>query len=444
MNHRRSIKPERLTVPIALTGALIMCSLVAALSTPTIADIAASESSIVTTHGDTIEWRTITGDPVGSVTADALWTGAGPDDTIGEPRVVWNPIAHSFYAAATSRRSPAGDDHIGDEDILTALTPTGDPSDGWAAQRNSYRSLGFNAERLSLGAKGDGIYFTIDFDPLSPIAGCWMGVADRALLTNGDRIRHYTQLSNTPRGFRVDESSRVNPTELLSATLNSGGFAYALLTGWNTTSPDGMLVYSWPEIPWGFPSGAHPTDFTAVKSAGGHLWAVDTVLVGSAPGVRWFDFDLRGWPDSGSAPALAKHGDITNAVAGDIAIDDAGDVVIVFESGTGVAYSLRRGGDDVFKPAVALSESGSAPRIAEIPGGGFAVQWIDGDASFVSVLRTAPAPPVQMDLNQDGAIDAADLGALIAGFGTTGPGDLNGDGIVDTADLAALIGAMRQ
>lgn len=43
------------------------------------------------------------------------------------------------------------------------------------------------------------------------------------------------------------------------------------------------------------------------------------------------------------------------------------------------------------------------------------------------------------DLNGDGMIDTADLGALISGFGTPGPGDVNFDGVVDTADLGALI-----
>jgi len=46
------------------------------------------------------------------------------------------------------------------------------------------------------------------------------------------------------------------------------------------------------------------------------------------------------------------------------------------------------------------------------------------------------------DLNLDGAIDTADLGALIAEFGTPGPNaDINGDGAVDTADLGILIAA---
>jgi len=59
-----------------------------------------------------------------------------------------------------------------------------------------------------------------------------------------------------------------------------------------------------------------------------------------------------------------------------------------------------------------------------------------------AVLETAQ--PTTPDFNNDGVVDTADLGILIADFGETGPGfpaDLNGDEVVDTADLGALISA---
>jgi hypothetical protein len=42
------------------------------------------------------------------------------------------------------------------------------------------------------------------------------------------------------------------------------------------------------------------------------------------------------------------------------------------------------------------------------------------------------------DLNGDGVVDSADLGLLLAGWGTSG-GDLNGDGNTDSADLGLLL-----
>ena len=43
------------------------------------------------------------------------------------------------------------------------------------------------------------------------------------------------------------------------------------------------------------------------------------------------------------------------------------------------------------------------------------------------------------DLNGDSMVDGADLAALLAAWGGTGPADLTGDGTVDGADLAELL-----
>ena len=64
----------------------------------------------------------------------------------------------------------------------------------------------------------------------------------------------------------------------------------------------------------------------------------------------------------------------------------------------------------------------------------------ESDAVFT--INGAPACPT--DINGDGLIDTADLGIIIAAFGSHGaglPSDLNGDMAVDTADLGILIAA---
>ena len=45
------------------------------------------------------------------------------------------------------------------------------------------------------------------------------------------------------------------------------------------------------------------------------------------------------------------------------------------------------------------------------------------------------------DLNGDGIVDGADLGALLANWGQSGASDLNDDGVTDGADLGLLLGA---
>jgi len=74
-----------------------------------------------------------------------------------------------------------------------------------------------------------------------------------------------------------------------------------------------------------------------------------------------------------------------------------------------------------------------------LAGGAFAhAGAVDADA--VGRLVGCSAPGITGDINGDGLVDTADLGALIANFGTSNPdADLNDDGIVDTADLGQLI-----
>ena len=45
------------------------------------------------------------------------------------------------------------------------------------------------------------------------------------------------------------------------------------------------------------------------------------------------------------------------------------------------------------------------------------------------------------DLDGDGIVNGADMGLLLGGFGSAGPGDLNGDGVVDGADIGLILGA---
>ncbi|MBL9141238.1 MAG: hypothetical protein JNK53_05170 [Phycisphaerae bacterium] len=53
---------------------------------------------------------------------------------------------------------------------------------------------------------------------------------------------------------------------------------------------------------------------------------------------------------------------------------------------------------------------------------------------------------VPEDLNGDGVVNGADLGVILAAWGTSfgSPADLNHDGAVDGADLAILLAAWGQ
>ncbi|HMN96585.1 MAG TPA: DNRLRE domain-containing protein [Phycisphaerales bacterium] len=59
----------------------------------------------------------------------------------------------------------------------------------------------------------------------------------------------------------------------------------------------------------------------------------------------------------------------------------------------------------------------------------------------LTVEFTPPPVCLPADLDCDGAVDGADLGLLLAGWGAPGPADLDGSGTVDGGDLGLLLAA---
>jgi len=65
----------------------------------------------------------------------------------------------------------------------------------------------------------------------------------------------------------------------------------------------------------------------------------------------------------------------------------------------------------------------------------------DEIATFAGAAYLFATSNCLADLNSDGVIDTADLGALLGLYGSADPGaDINADGVVDTADLGILLG----
>ena len=55
-------------------------------------------------------------------------------------------------------------------------------------------------------------------------------------------------------------------------------------------------------------------------------------------------------------------------------------------------------------------------------------------------MVTLAVPPCIGDINDNGTVNSADLGFLIAAWGTNDAGaDLNGDGLVDSEDLGLIL-----
>lgn len=150
-----------------------------------------------------------------------------------------------------------------------------------------------------------------------------------------------------------------------------------------------------------------------------------------------------------SGPMInATLGETGNAI---MAWDEAGGLrVLAKASSTSAAPSVPTG-DTNFTgtPCNQLSLIGSTGNNGDGGGTGFSSNgWLAlraGDTvnGLYAIARIKVGPtgnPCPADINGSGAVDAADLAGLLAGWGTSSP-DLNADGTVNAADLAALLTA---
>ena len=66
--------------------------------------------------------------------------------------------------------------------------------------------------------------------------------------------------------------------------------------------------------------------------------------------------------------------------------------------------------------------------------------YTQGDGYGLVQIGEGPAPRYG-DLNDDGQVNGADLGLMLANWGNPGVGDLDGNDVVDGGDLGALLAA---
>jgi hypothetical protein len=100
------------------------------------------------------------------------------------------------------------------------------------------------------------------------------------------------------------------------------------------------------------------------------------------------------------------------------------------------------GGGEPEAPAASMTIPGTAlPQALNLyHDGGYSTDEIRVATTWEEALgQPAPPPPCSGDLDGDGAVGGADLGALLTQWGGPGSADLNHDGVVDGADLGSLL-----
>ena len=182
-------------------------------------------------------------------------------------------------------------------------------------------------------------------------------------------------------------------------------------------------------------NGDGMVDLAIADFLGGWVWLL--VNLGS---------DANGWlgltsPSPWSTGGSGSHG----IAAGDLDLDNDLDLIVANVQTGNLSVMLNDGKGGFAQTTVIGVGATSAASVvlADLDGDGD-MDSVNSNAALsgsVTVLfNTTDTCPI--DINDDGAVDTADLGILIGQFGTADPiADINGDGVVDTADLGILIGA---
>ncbi len=184
-------------------------------------------------------------------------------------------------------------------------------------------------------------------------------------------------------------------TSLAGCIINTGGIStVSNCILWGNTGPGGATVGN------------------QLTNSGGSTTVTYTILQGGFTGIGNLNTNPLFVDQAGANYRLQP---------GSPAIDSGSNSMV--PAGTTVDFDgLPRFIDD---PAVVDSGNGTAPIVDR---GAFERQL-------------PPPPPCPADLDGSGAVDAADLAALLNGWGGSGAADLDGNGLVDAADLASMLNA---
>lgn len=197
-----------------------------------------------------------------------------------------------------------------------------------------------------------------------------------------------------------------------------------------------------------------PTDATAVNDAGDIVGEVTVEFDVFGPihhAALWRDgevIDLGLLPEAGEGVSWFEAPAMITTTAADI--NNAG--VVVGNSFPPAMEPEERHGPFVYRDGTMtnlndlLDESSEGWTIREAyainEAGVIAATAHSGGAARHAVLLEPVDDALPADLNNDGAVDAADLAMLLGAWGPCEgcPADLNNDGVVNAADLAALLG----
>ena len=407
-----------------------------------------------------------------------FWGSLGTTNFVFDPEVLYDELSGRFFAMASE--SGPGQQSF----ALVAVSDDSDPNGAWHTYRFLTTDLaGPTFDSPNIGVDADTVYISGDgfggpvsypmfvYDKASLLAG------NPPAVTNSFSVPTSTQSAgippvtydDPPALYLVEHNESPNATTVrliaIQNALSNPTISFAFVT---------VPVYGPPESPPQMGTSVRPETFDArfwsAAYRHGSLWA--THHVGSSRVlVRWYEFAMNGWPDSGMMPELVQAGQVDpgpdiRTFFSAITIDEHGNAALVFSRSAptefiSMATAFRYASDplNTFGPDV-IRQTNTGPYTVNRWGDYGAVNvdpadgitmWSHHESAVNGVWQTwvtGITPEFDpADLDFDGLVGITDFLLLLADWGACPgppdpcPGDLDGDGEVGIVDFLQLLGS---
>jgi hypothetical protein len=247
-----------------------------------------------------------------------FWGSVGATGFVFDPETLYDPLSGRHFAMAAEGYAPGNKSYV-----LIAISDDSDPNGTWYKYRFDTSALAGNLfDSPNIGVDQDVIYVT--GDGFGIVANYPVYTFEKAPMLNGNPpgITKSTTLSTSTQSAGIPPVSFGNPPayymiEHQEGNGRTGVRLIALKNPLGTISFSTYTLtvpsYSAPGDPVQKGTSVRPETFDArfwsCVYRNNRLWAAHHV--NSNPVVsRWYEIDMRGWPDSGQNPVLLQSGEI--------------------------------------------------------------------------------------------------------------------------------------
>jgi len=306
-----------------------------------------------------------------------FWGSLGADNFVFDPEVLWDPQAERFLAMACERSDNGRSNFL----LAVSKDDSPDTASDWWKWRLDVTSISDNdIDSPNMAVDADHVYLTADFFGPDKYL---VYVLEKAPLLTGGAINDTHELitgssqqsmgipvtydADAPAQYIIQSTEVANNNTIIFHAVQNPLTSYSRAT-YTLSVP----TYQYPNQPPQKGTSSRPflfePRFWSCVYRNGSLWAVHHVNSSRAR-ARWYEFDMNGWPDSGSNPSIKQTGEID--LGGDIHtffpsinVDDLGNAAITFARSSSSEYismsRVVRAADDApdtFRAAEFVKES---------------------------------------------------------------------------------------